>query len=315
MRKIAIVAAALMMPVLAYGSNQAKQPEKRETAAPAVTEIPEVEFPTVLVPEATTNVRLSSSDVNRISCPSDIKEALTSTEKGASIKITGKDAFVKFKVIKKPDGKFSYLTNPTEIYIVCGEETYSMIGFPQRIPSQTIRLSSGKDKKIKENLSIYSGLPFEKKMLKAIKDIYTENIPDSYSVSKPEKQFKGFKEISLLLKRVVDIEGEGLRIKEFEASLKGTTPFKMNEKTFLRTDVAENPVAVSLEHHVLRPGELVRVFIVEQRGERSDSHKLGDNLPILNTSSSGKPSKQSDKTADSQEKSGVQGDHSEKNTP
>ena len=192
MHRAAIVAAVLMIPVLTYGATSSKT-EKRETAvAQTETVISEVEFPTVVLPEVTTNVRLSSSDMNRIACPSDIKEALTSTEKGTSIKITGKDAFVKFKVIKKPDGKFAYLTTPTEIYVVCGDETFSMIGFPQRVPSQTIRLSSGKSTKIKENLSIYSGLPFEKKILKAIREVYTESIPDSYSVSRHEKQIRSF---------------------------------------------------------------------------------------------------------------------------
>ena len=206
--------------------------------------------------------------MNRISCPADIREALTSTEKGLTIKITGKDAFVKFKVTKKGD-KFTYSTTPTELYVVCGDETFSMVIFPQRIPSQTIRLTSGKEKKIKENLSLYAGLPFEKKALKAIKDVYTENIPDSYSVSKKEKRFFSFREILLTLKRTVDIEGEGLRIKEYEASLRGeTTEFKMNEKMFLKTELAENPVAVSLERHILRAGDTSRVFVVEQRAEK-----------------------------------------------
>lgn len=285
MRRAVTVATVLMIPVLAWGANSGRPDKKENTVVQTESALSETEFPTVVLPEVTTNIRLSSSDMNRIACPSDIKEALTSTEKGASIKITGKDAFVKFKVIKKPDGKFSYLTTPTEIYVVCGEETYSMIGFPQRIPSQTIRLSSGKEKKIKENLSLYSGLPFEKKMLKAIREVYTENIPDSYSVSRPEKQFKSFKEISLSLKRIVEIEGEGLRIKEFEAALKGTVPFKMSEKMFLRPEVAENPIAISLERHVLRPSEPARVFIVEQRGDRPNNRDLGGDLPMLNSGS------------------------------
>lgn len=285
MRRAVTVATVLMIPVLAWGANSGRPDKKEITVVQTESALSETEFPTVVLPEVTTNIRLSSSDMNRIACPSDIKEALTSTEKGASIKITGKDAFVKFKVIKKPDGKFTYLTTPTEIYVVCGEETFSMIGFPQRIPSQTIRLSSGKEKKIKENLSLYSGLPFEKKMLKAIREVYTENIPDSYSVSRPEKQFKSFKEISLSLKRIVEIEGEGLRIKEFEAALKGTVPFKMSEKMFLRPEVAENPIAISLERHVLRPSEPARVFIVEQRGDRPNNRDLGGDLPMLNAGS------------------------------
>ena len=272
------------MPVLAQAAEHGGL-QKQKAAIDQVVEQPaEGEFPTVVLPEATTSVRLSSSDMNRISCPADIREALTSTEKGLTIKITGKDAFVKFKVTKKGD-KFTYSTTPTELYVVCGEETFSMVIFPQRIPSQTIRLTSGKEKKIKENLSLYAGLPFEKKALKAIKDVYTENIPDSYSISKKEKRFLSYKEILLTLKRTVDIEGEGLRIKEYEASLRGeTTEFKMNEKMFLKTELAENPVAVSLERHILRTGDTSRLYIVEQRAEKFGSRKLAGDLPVMDGS-------------------------------
>lgn len=230
--------------------------------------------------------------MNRISCPADIREALTSTEKGLTIKITGKDAFVKFKVTKKGD-KFAYSSTPTELYVVCGDETFSMVIFPQRVPSQTIRLTSGKDRKIKENLSLYSGLPFEKKALKAIKDVYTENIPDSYIVSRREKRFFSFREILLTLKRTVDIEGEGLRIKEYEVSLRGeNTEFKMNEKMFLKTELVENPVAISLERHILRTGNTSRVFVVEQRAEKLESRKLAGELPVMDGTKTGPPEKQ-----------------------
>jgi len=292
MRKVALLA-ALLAPILVQAAEHGGV-QKQKAAIDQVVEQPAVgEFPTVVLPEATTSVRLSSSDMNRISCPADIREALTSTEKGLTIKITGKDAFVKFKVTKKGD-KFTYSTTPTELYVVCGEETFSMVIFPQRIPSQTIRLTSGKDKKIKENLSLYAGLPFEKKALKAIKDVYTENIPDSYSVSKKEKQFLSYKEIILTLKRTVDIEGEGLRIKEYEVSLRGeTTEFKLNEKMFLKTELAENPVAVSLERHILRTGDTSRLYVVEQRAEKFGSRKLAGDLPVMDGSKENTPAKQS----------------------
>lgn len=292
MRKLALLA-ALLVPVLAQAAEHGGT-QKQKTAIDQVVDQPtEGEFPSVVLPEATTSVRLSSSDMNRISCPADIREALTSSEKGLTIKITGKDAFVKFKVTKKGD-KFAYSTTPTELYVVCGEETFSMVIFPQRIPSQTIRLTSGKERKIRENLSLYSGLPFEKKLLKAIKDVYTENIPDSYSVSKKEKRYSSYREINLTLKRTVDIEGEGLRIKEYEASLRGeTTEFKLNEKMFLRTELAENPVAISLERHILRSGDTSRLYIVEQRAEKLGSRKLAGDLPVMDGASSSAPAKQS----------------------
>lgn len=292
MRTFALFA-ALLVPTLVHATEPASLQKQKATANEQSAEkTADGEFPTVVLPEATTSIRLSSSDMNRISCPSDIREALTSTEKGLTIKITGKDAFVKFKVTKKGD-KFSYSTTPTELYVVCGEDTFSMIAFPQRIPSQTIRLTSGKEIKIKDNLSLYAGLPFEKKVLKAIKDVFTENLPDSYSISRKEKRITSFREILLTLKRTVDIEGEGLRIKEYEATLRGEVPeFKMNEKLFLRTELAENPIAISLERHILRSGDSSRVFVVEQRAEKLESRKLIGELPVMDGAKAGQPAKQ-----------------------
>ena len=280
MRKIAIVA-ALLTPVLVQAAEIEGGAKPNPMLDQVVEQPVEGEFPTVVLPETTTRVRLSSSDLNRISCQTDIREVLTSTEKGLTIKITGKDAFVKFKVAKKGD-KLAYASTPTELYAVCGDETFSMIAFPQRIPSQTIRLSSGRNSKIRENRSLYAGLPFEKKVLRALIEVYTENIPDSYIVSNKEKRVTSFREILLTLKRTVDIEGEGLRIKEYEAAPRGeTTPFKMNEKMFLRPEVAENPVAIALERHLLRQGDTSRVFVVEQRAEKMGTRKLAGELPEM----------------------------------
>lgn len=289
MRGMFALLVALLAPAVAHSADHVGIEKQKATVDTSNEKPAEGEFPTVVLPEAATAIRLSSSDINRIACPSEISEVLTSTEKGITVKITGKDAFVKFKVVKKGE-KFSYSSTPTEFYVVCGDKVFSMVAFPQRVPSQTIRLSSGLEKKIRENLSLYSGLPFEKKVLKAIREVYTENIPDSYTINKQEKRFFTFKEILLTLKRTVDIEGEGLRIKEYEASLRGATPeFKMNEKMFLRTALAENPIAISLERHILRTGDSSRIFVVEQRAERQGPHKLAGDLPMMDQPQQGQP--------------------------
>lgn len=287
----ALIIAAFMLPAIAAAADRGAKPADPGDAKmrlPLVTGEKgnegnlEGEWPSVIPPEVTTKIRLSSSDLNRISCSSEIRDALTSTEKGVVIKITGKDAFVKFKVVKRAD-RLVYSTTPTELYVVCGDETYSMVAVPQRIPSQTIRLSSGKERKIKDNAALYAGLPFEKAMLKAIQDVYTEQIPDSYTVTMTDQRFDSFREIRMVLKRVVDVEGEGLRIKEYQVSLKdGIKEFRLNEKMFIRTELAENPVAVSVERHIVRPGDTTRAFVVEQRGERQSlSRKLESDLPVM----------------------------------
>ena len=41
-------------------------------------------------------------------------------------------------------------------------------------------------------------------------------------------------------------------------------------------------MAISLERHILRPGETIRAFVVEQRGARQGfSGKLEADLPVL----------------------------------
>lgn len=239
---------------------------EEEKITPGMTLAP----PMVVLPEVTTTVQLSASDLNRVICPDgDIKEAITSDEKGLMIKITGKDAFLKFKVGKRSDGKLSYSTTPTEIYMVCGGSTYSMIAFPGRMPSQTIKLSSGMESRVKENQSLYAGLPFEKRVMRAIKEVYTDNIPESYTVTRLNQVDVSWKGLIVTMKRDVDIEGEGMRIKEYHVVLKpGQRPMKLSEKMFLRKEFALNPIAVSIDKHNLKPGEVSRLFIVEQRPDR-----------------------------------------------
>lgn len=228
--------------------------------------------PAVILPEATTAVKLSSSDMNRIICTSgEVKEALTSDEKGLMIKITGKDVFVKYKVGKRNDGSLAYSTTPTELYIVCGGDTYSMIAFPSRLPSQTIKLSSGRENRIKENQALFAGLPFEKRVMRVIKEVYTDSMPDSYSVTPRNEVDRSWKGLVIALKREVDVEGEGMHLKEYHITLKTgwIDTFKLSEKMFLRKEFAINPIAVSIDKHQLRPGDVSRLFIVEQRADQS----------------------------------------------
>jgi len=56
----------------------------------------------------------------------------------------------------------------------------------------------------------------------------------------------------------------------------------MNEKMFVRTELAETRWRFRWERHILRPGETIRAFVVEQRGARQGfSGKLESDLPVL----------------------------------
>lgn len=222
-------------------------------------------WPTVVLPEVATKIRLSNTDVNRLVCPEGIKDVVFSQEKGVKVKISDGNAFVKFQVIKKGD-EMIYTEIPSEFYVVCGEDIYSLIGMPQRVPAQTVRLSTGIKKRVQQNLALFSGMPLEKKILTLIKQAYTDQLPESYVIRTIGRQIDLFPALWVRFKREIVIEGEGVAIREYSVSLKeGVEQTLLSEREFLRSELTNRPLAVAMDEPLLRKGTQSRLFIVEQR--------------------------------------------------
>jgi len=226
----------------------------------------------IVTPEVTTVVNLSSTDVNRVTCMQGEGEVnvVYSAEKGMITKVVGRDIFIKFNVIKKTEnGKETnvYTTVPTEMYIVCGGEVYSLVAVPQRIPSQMVKLSTGKKETIKKNLSMFAGIPFERKIIDIVKYVYTDSIPESFTVEVVKKPVDLFNEIGLVLERVVKVEGEGIEVKEFSVRVKPTAKVdsvNLTEKNFLKPELTgRGIIAISLDKHNIAKSDRARLFIVE----------------------------------------------------
>ena len=248
-------------------SQEENVPENRETADVQITK-PPAEGAVTVMPEVAQPVELSSSDVNRITCQGEIKDVVYSREKGITVKFSGRDAFVKFRTGLK-DGKTTYSTTPSEIFVVCGDNVYSLIAVPKRIPARSIRLSPGKTENIRKNRSLFGALPFEKKILSAIRSLYTEEIPESFTVSTPNKRIDLFRDLDLVLARVAVVEGEGIQVKEYRGTLADGDKdrIELGERDFLRNEISTDPIAVSLDRLVLKKGEILRAFVVEPHRE------------------------------------------------
>lgn len=224
-------------------------------------------WPTLVLPEVTTKIRLSNTDVNRLVCQENIKDVVFSKEKGIEVKISGRDAFIKFTALKKGD-QMIYSEVPSEFHAVCGGEVFTMVALPQRVPTQTIQLSSGKKQRIEKNLSLFSGLPLEKKILMLVKQIYSGDIPESYTVRQDWKHIDLFRDLWLTAKRDIEVEGEGLAVREYLVSLKaGKEALRLSEQEFLRKELTKSPLAVAMDEPLLESGGITRLFIVERRSE------------------------------------------------
>lgn len=239
------------------------------------------EADTMILPEITTKVILSSTDINRVTCnDGPIKDVVYSKEKGLSVKINDSNAFIKFLVTKKHAGgrdELVYPHKPVEIYFICGSDAavYTVIGVPEKVPAQNIRLVS-KKKQIKKNLSLFEGIPFEKKVLMITKCAFQDEIPDSFTVKAANNQKYLFRDLNIFLKRTIIAEGEGIELKEYLISLKpGCSKEKiiLEEKHFLLPELVKNPIGITLEKTAISKGETGRLFIVEKHGEENDAER------------------------------------------
>lgn len=252
--------------------NKEKSANIRKQVERPVQTMPAAEVVT-LMPEIAQSVELSSSDVNRITCSAEIKDVIFSKEKGITVKFKGRDAFVKFLTTRK-EGQTVYSTVPSELFIVCGDNVYSLIAIPRRIPARSIRLSSGKAENIAKNKSMLGALPFEKKILSTTKSLYVDDIPESFTVTTVNRQIDTFKELDLVLSRIVAINGEGITVKEYRASpIDGKESIEISEKDFLRKEISLKPLAVSIDRLVLKKGDTARIFIVEPNQEESGNER------------------------------------------
>jgi conjugal transfer pilus assembly protein TraK len=212
-----------------------------------------------VIPGQTTMVDVSNADINRIVCPEPVQEAVYSEEKGLSVRYVGRDVFVKFLVSDH------VRPSPAELFLVCDGEVYSLVLNPAEIALQTIHLSSGIKKRITANRSLFEGLAYEEKISKAIQAVLTDRLPDGFRVSKAIGGLTLFHQIKLDLNRIIYIEGEGIRIKEYRAELVGESPVTLQEKDFLKKEIALEPIAVSIEvPHLTSINRVTHILIVER---------------------------------------------------
>lgn len=213
-------------------------------------------------PEMLSKVHFSSSDANRIYCPSGaIEDVVFSKEKGIEVTIHGKNAFVKFLVTRR-GRKTVYSETPSEFYVICASRVYSILAIPKKIPAVSVHLEGSKKDVIVSNQRLFESLPLEKKVIKLIRYALNDDLPASFTVNQDSRLFHDFKQLHLKLRRTIVVDGEGLRLKEFFISPKQEVT--LTEEQFLIPQLTSQPRAVALSDPILSKGETGRLFIVEQ---------------------------------------------------
>lgn len=207
-------------------------------------------------------VEVSLKDVTRIVCFTNITRTVYSKEKGIEIKTVDKNAFIKNlpkEIIEPSSGRIAieYDSRPKEVYIVCGDKTFSLLLIPKDIPANTIYLKSSYVDKEKAFSFEKSG-DYENMILKLIRSAYLEDILEGYDVEDIGKVVREYQEVRMVHKR----NYTGIMFQVQEYVLIARKELNINEITLLEAVSPRNPLAVSIVSPVMRPNEQSRFFIV-----------------------------------------------------
>jgi conjugal transfer pilus assembly protein TraK len=236
--------------------------------------VEEVQSPEVVTPEIPVAVRVSARDINRVTCQAgDIKDIVYSKEKGMTVSFSGKDAYVKYKYIKK--GSKTLYPSVTEMYIVCGNSTYNLIAVPELIPSKTIQLATGASDKIRKNKKYFSGMSSEKKIMTLIKAIYADDLQESFTLEKQTlRDISPYEELFISPTRTVTAAGEGIRVFEYIIKIRQDAKrqeIELDERDFI--EIAINPIALAIDKLKIKKGDTARMFICEQNKGDDEADK------------------------------------------
>lgn len=218
----------------------------------------------LISPDMPSIVQLSNRDINRIVCSGPMSDLIYSEEKGVTGHFSGNSAFIKFKA-EELDGQLTYAETPSELFIVCNGAVYTLIAEPHPTSSVTLHLAAPAKDVFKKNIDLYKNMPLEKQVLQIIKEGYEGGYPSSYKVSNADTLIPLCGDLSVNLMQTVDVEGIGLRLKQFKVASTKDEAMELKEKTFLSLFISEAILAVAIEDQVLNTGEATRVFVVEKR--------------------------------------------------
>jgi len=242
------------------------------TAAGLMIAMSQVHANAIVKPDSAKTVRLSNTDINRVVCQSgEINDVFFSQEKGVTVVNKGGNAFVKYLVKQTAEGN-EYITQATEIHVICDSKTYTLIGQPSQINAQTVYLNSGQNSHAQSNIDRYKGMAFEERILDLTQQIYRGQIDDHLSVSYDDKIVQVFpKEFQRLnffnkftVKSVLKVQVDGLNLQGVEYHIHAKQAVNLQEQDFMEQDLGIEILGITLSQFKLKAGEVARLIIIQR---------------------------------------------------
>jgi len=230
-----------------------------------------------VLPEISTQVTLSNSDVNRVVCENgEAVKPVFSKEKPiiADVASNRRGFFVKMKYMMMPNGQNRYLSEPVELFLTCGTSTYELVITPEFGPPHKLLLGFDTKDKIKDNQALFGALSLEEAALMLTNKMITDGgdggLPDSFEVRPGNGNWlrnitdEHGRSIPLELRedREVSVDGTGLRGTQY--TIRALNNVQIKETMFLNSKFGENIFAITAESLSLSTGQQASLVIIHR---------------------------------------------------
>lgn len=245
---------ALMFPILSQASENTEA--ARAAEEPNYYQVSDKLTPIELAPEAINRIH-SSEPIQKINAP----QALD-----LEVEYQGNNAFVTLGK-KAKQGVIYVITQSGDVF--------SLEIIPKKgLKARVIHLDLP-SRKVKDNQVKFARLDPETAVVDLIRHAFADTIGDNFNVTPKDQDIKAVKHLRITLRRTVTIDGVPLALNEYLVSiapLSGVAEMMVDESSFLVPKLTRNPTAITLGKDleqfvngkvVLRPGQYLRLFIVE----------------------------------------------------
>ncbi len=223
--------------------------------------------PSRVYPDVTNEIILSNVDTNWVRCKGrTIKDVIFQKEKNIDVIIRGESAYITF-LQSQVNGKRTLVWRRGEFIIDCDGAMYKILAKPKAVPSKTVLLTRGGLDRIEANRRKNRYLSEDERILRMIKKVYQDQIPQSWSTVLKKEEIRLFEHLRIELKRSISQDGEGYRLLEFVVNNKGPT-LRLREMDFRKIEISKNPVAISIDPMTLEKGQSARLLVVEKVNEQ-----------------------------------------------
>lgn len=221
----------------------------------------------VIFPEQTQTVAISAKDRNRFVCTTGPMEAIRySEEKYIMTEIDGNEGYIKFQFEVSSSGDVNYTEIPSEFFIKCGGETYSIIAYPTpKLSAKTYYLVSPASQAAaaeKASGTDFSALSIDDAVARITELTFKDQTPTNWTTLPLDKRNVRIEGLSLEQTGNWWIRGIDAQVSLY--LVHATKDIEVSEWDFLKEDLAVNPVGISVRNHHIEAGAFTPMVIIQK---------------------------------------------------